>query len=455
MGDKEQLDVKKEQATNDGFVFMREEIKSRPLNKKHLARNTILAAISAVVFGTVACVTFALVAPFIMDKMGSDRTEEEEYVSPIITLPAETEDEEMNPEDMLVSSDKVEIELGDLDLLDETEIKDLISSITFTVSDYQNLYKSLSEIANEAKKSLVRVTPVKTNTNWLNSLYETQSELTGLIVASNDSEYYILTHNPKVKDYETIIVTFDNGMQVKADFLSEDPATDLAMLSVSLQDVNEATKENIEVATLGSSISSSVLGSPVIAIGSPMGTYNSVNYGMVTSNSTKINVVDNYYTKLVTNIYGSENASGVVVNLKGEVIGIIDNKFTGPDTKNIISTIGITELKRTIEDLINKTKVVKLGITGNNVPVEAVSLGTPKGVYVLSVEFDSPAMKAGMQTGDIITSIGPSSISRFAELVSALKSISLDSTETVVVYRSVQDTYKEVFLEVEFNSLNE
>ena len=287
MGDKEQLDVKKEQATNDGFVFMREEIKSRPLNKKHLARNTILAAISAVVFGTVACVTFALVAPFIMDKMGSDRTEEEEYVSPIITLPAETEDEEMNPEDMLVSSDKVEIDLGDLDLLDETEIKDLISSITFTVSDYQNLYKSLSEIANEAKKSLVRVTPVKTNTNWLNSLYETQSELTGLIVASNDSEYYILTHNPKVKDYETIIVTFDNGMQVKADFLSEDPATDLAMLSVSLQDVNEATKENIEVATLGSSISSSVLGSPVIAIGSPMGTYNSVNYGMVTSNSKK------------------------------------------------------------------------------------------------------------------------------------------------------------------------
>ena len=65
--DEKEVDKMDEMKPGDEFVFMREEIKARPINRKKLARNTFLAAISAVVFGLVACVTFALLAPFVTD----------------------------------------------------------------------------------------------------------------------------------------------------------------------------------------------------------------------------------------------------------------------------------------------------------------------------------------------------------------------------------------------------
>jgi len=453
MTEEELKSMEKETGQQDSFVFMREEIKARPLNRKKLARNTILAAISAVVFGIVACVTFALIAPFIMEKMGGTESEEDDVIPTVIMLPQETEEEEMNPEDMLVSSTE-DIDYSVFAAAEEQELIDLINSITFSVSDYQNLYKSLGDIATNAKKSIVRVTPVKKSTDWLNYMYESASELSGLIVADSGTELFILTKYSSVRGNENILVSFNNNVSVKAELAGYDSDTDLAILSVPDEGINEVTKESIAVASLGSSYSSSLVGTPVIAVGSPMGVYDSVNYGMVTSCSGKINVTDNVYKQVVTNIYGSQAASGVVINLKGEVIGIIDTGHSTSDTRNIICAIGITELKRTLERLMNRTEIVRLGILGSDVPAEAVSMGTPDGIYVLSVEFDSPAMASGIQSGDIISSIDGSVFSRFSDLLNALKEIEVDSTKSVVIYRSVQDVYKEITIDVTFDSIN-
>jgi len=452
---KEELDELDKQAKReDGFVFMREEIKSRPLNRRKLARNTILAAISAVVFGIVACVTFALVAPFIMDKLsGTEEKEEDKRI--VITFPEETIEDEMNPEDMLVAADlEPEIDYSQFSILEEDEINKIISSIKFSVSDYQSLYRSLADIANNAKKSLVRVTPVKTGTDWLNNLYEYESELSGLIMADSGQEYFICTRYSAVKGHEDIVVTFENGIQAKASLFNYDTDTDMAILSVAYEDINDVTRESIAIASLGSSGYTSVIGSPVIAVGSPMGSYDSVNYGMVTSISGVITVTDNYYKQIVTNIYGSKNASGIIINLRGDVIGIIDTAHSNEDTENLVLGIGISELKKTLERMMNDKDVVLLGITGADVPSEAISLGTPDGVYVLSVERNSPAMSAGIQSGDIIAKIGDVQITRFSDFVLMLKSIEIDTSEKITVYRSVKGEYKEVEIEVDFNEYN-
>lgn len=452
----EELDkLEKQSKRADDFVFMREEIKSRPINRKKLARNTILVAISAVVFGVVACVTFALVAPFIMDKLSGESSEKEEP-KVVIALPEETIEDEMNPEDMLVAADleRQEIDYSQFTILEEDEINKILSSIKFTVSDYQSLYRSLADIANNAKKSLVRVTPVKTGMDWLNNMYEYESELAGLILADSGQEYYICTRYSAVKGNKDIVVTFDNGISARAELMSFDSDTDIGMLSVSYEDMNEVTRESIAVASLGSSAYSSVMGSPVIVVGSPMGIYDSVNYGMVTSISGVINVTDNYYKRIVTNIYGSKNASGIIINLRGDVIGIIDIAHSTADSENLILGIGISELRKTLERLMNNQDVVLLGMTGADVPTDALAMGTPDGVYVLSVELNSPAMAAGIQSGDIVAKIGDTAITRFNDLVLALKNIEIDTTEKIVVYRSVQDTYKEVELTVSFNEYN-
>lgn len=457
MTDEELKKMDEETGNNDKFVFMREEIKSRPVNKKKFARNTILAASSAVIFGIVACVTFALVAPFIMDKLSErDNQSDSEAETPVvITFPEESADEEMNPEDMLVAGDETEEDKTEESTIEEEEIKEMLSDITFTVSDYQDLYKSLSDIASEAEKSLVRVTPVKKGTDWLNYMYEGESELTGVILADTDTELYIVTKYSSVRAHESVVVTFVNNVQAEAKLVNYDSQSDLCVLSVDKESLNEVTKEAIVVATLGTSYSSNLVGTPIIAIGSPMGTYGSVNYGIVTSNSDKIVVVDNYYKQVVTNIYGSQSASGVIINLKGEIVGIIDSKHPSSDTKNLICSLGISELKKTLERLTNGKDVVLLGITGSDVPSDAVILGAPSGVFVLSVELDSPAMEAGIQSGDIISKIGDVNISQFSEFLKVLRTIDQGSEVPIVINRSVQDEYKEIVINVNFDKINQ
>ena len=105
MTDDELKKLESETQEKDEFVFMREEIKSRPINRKKLMRNTMVAAISAVVFGLVACVTFALLAPFVIDRISGNEKEEEVKVEPVvISFPEETVEEEMTPEDMILTS---------------------------------------------------------------------------------------------------------------------------------------------------------------------------------------------------------------------------------------------------------------------------------------------------------------------------------------------------------------
>lgn len=458
MTDEELSKIEDTNKEKDDFVFMREEIKSRPINRKHLARNTLAAAISAVVFGLVACVTFALLSPFILERI-SNESEPEVAPPAIITFPEETEEEEMQPEEMLTNDmlapEATEVAFSEFAALEEEQIKELLSTVTFSLGDYQNLYKSMAEIADTAKKSLVRVTPVKSGTDWFDNLYETPSELSGLIVAKSDEEIFIATRYSAIKGNEDIIVTFVNGIRAVAEIIGTDSTMDICVLSVKTGDVNELTKETITVASYTSSNSLNLVGAPCIAVGSPMGTYDSVNYGMVTANTAKINVTDNTYKQVVTNIYGSQSASGVVVNLRGEVIAFIDVKNSSSDTKNLICGVGISELKRTIERLVNREELVMFGITGADVPSQAVSEGTPLGVFVMSVKIDSPAMKAGIQSGDIIYSLGDIQVTRFAEFLNVLYDQSCGTTVPVTVCRNVQGKYKEVALEITFDTKSE
>ncbi len=437
---------------SNGFVFMKEEIKPRPTSKRRIAHNTLLAASSAVVFGIVACVTFALIAPFVMDRVAD---KDSETVTPsTITFPEETADEEMSPKDMLVVPEEETIDYSEIAALEEEEIKNLLSKVTFTVTDYQKLYRSFSEIAQNFSKSLVKVTSVITGTDWMNSMYENSSDLTGLIIADSGSELFIVTKYSGIQGYDNIIVTFANDVQAEATLVNYDSGIDMAVISVADESINEVTRDAVSPASLGSSAPSNLAGSPVIAVGSPMGSYGSVNYGMITSTSSKISVVDNYYKQLLTNIYGSKNATGVIINLKGEVLGLIDTKFQSEDNEGIVSAIGITELKKTFERLTNRRNIVMLGIEGGDVPNEAIYEGVPDGVYVLSVDFNTPAMVAGIQNGDIITKIGETEIGSFSDFLSALSLVELDSTVKVVVKRSVQAEYKEITMDVYFDRYN-
>ncbi|MBR5761588.1 MAG: serine protease, partial [Lachnospiraceae bacterium] len=374
MTDDELKKLESETQEKDEFVFMREEIKSRPINRKKLMRNTMVAAISAVVFGLVACVTFALLAPFVIDRISGNEKEEEVKVEPVvISFPEETVEEEMTPEDMILTSTDPAPEIPEGTQLDEEEIKALISDVKFSLDDYQNMYKTLSDVAVNAQRFIVRVTPVKDSTDIFNNAYVRESELSGIITESNETELFITTKYSMVKGSNDILVTFCNGVSAKATIAAYDTTTDLCVIGVLEDDINEVTRETIRMAPLGSSTSYSIVGMPIIAVGSPLGVYRSVNYGIITSNANKLNLTDSVYKQLYTNIYGSSSATGVLINLKGEVLGIIDTTHSVSDTRNLICAYGITELKKPLERMMNGLDTVYMGITGDDVPAAMVS----------------------------------------------------------------------------------
>lgn len=448
MEEKEKTAGINEPEKQENFVFMREEIKARPVDKRKFLRNSVFTVVAAIVFGLIATVTFVVLVPWLEERVSVKNPVEEEPVSPLVFFPEETPDEEMNPEDMIIEEQKEEIDLSQYSMIGEEEIRDIVSSVSFSFADYEKVYESLFDIANEAYRFMVTVTAVNSNTDWFNELYEGTS-LPGVIVADNGTYSYILTYGASLQRAKTIMVKFCNGVQIQAEFRKADSDTDLVVLELADENMDEATKEAISVARLGSSFSSSLVGTPTIAIGSPMGTYGSINYGVITSNTERINVYDNYYKKITTDIYGSSSASGVLINSDGEVEGIVTGKFSMPDTANMISAIGITELKKTIEDLINGREIGYLGIKGSDVPgIAREQLKAPTGVYVMSVDINSPAMYAGIQSGDIITSIGDAEFTSFIDLANYLRYDAQEGSVPITAYRLAQGEYKKVVLTV-------
>ena len=167
------------------------------------------------------------------------------------------------------------------------------------------------------------------------------------------------------------------------------------------------------------------------------------------SSGTTIDQVDSAYKLLSTDIYGNRNATGVLVNLKGWIVGIIDNSYNGSDRGNLLSAYGISELKRTITKMSNNQDRAYLGIHGTDVPQEAsLESGIPFGAYIKEIEMDSPAMTAGIQSGDVITQIGEEEITSYNELLNILYNSEPEDTINIILMRQGMEAYQKMEVEV-------
>lgn len=417
--------------------FLREKIKQKPVNKKKLLRRTMITATMAVVFGIVACLTFLILEPVINNWLYPEEETQE------VQFPEETVTEEMNPEDML-TEDTIEEESESAELEDK-QIEELLSQVKFGLDEYQLVYDELSALAKDVSRALVTVTGVTSDVDWFNNTYENEEMASGVIVANNGRAMLILVNTNHIRNAERIVVTFCDQTQAEAELISKDASTGLAVLSVPLFSISEETMDVITLATLGSSNISNLPGTPVIALGRPMGVSNSLCYGFITSSGMTIDLVDSAYRLLSTDIQGSRNATGVLVNLKGRVVGIIDNSYNSDDRGNLISAYGISELKKTITKMSNNQERAYLGVHGADVPQDAQQeSGVPQGAYIVEIEMDSPAMLAGIQSGDVITRINGTDITNYNELLNALYNAEPEETLAVTLMRQGMDGFQQM-----------
>lgn len=449
-------EVQKEQAEYTPSMrseFLREKIKQKPVNKKKLLRRTIITAVMAVVFGIVACLTFLLLEPVINNWLYPEEEVQE------VNFPEESVADEMNPEDMLTDEEveKIEKEKEEEQAsaeLEEEQIEQLLSKVSFGLAEYQTVYEEFAALAKDVSRALVTVTGVTSDVDWINNPYESEKTASGVIVANNGRAMLILVNMNNIIEAEQFIVTFCDQTQADAEVLQRDSATGLAILSVSLLSIEEETMDVINIANLGSSSVNTMPGAPVIALGSPMGVSGSLCYGFITAPSTIIDQVDAAYKLMYTDIYGSRSATGVLVNLKGMVIGIIDNSYNSEDRGNLLSAYGISELKKMITKMSNNQPRAYFGIHGADVPQEAnLESGVPLGAYIKEIEMDSPAMTAGIQSGDVITQIGDTRINNYNELLNVLYSVMPEDGVYVTLERQGMEDYQEMKVMVTFGTV--
>lgn len=463
------------------YEFIKEQIKERPINKKKLIRRMFFTAGMAVMFSLIACISFLLMEPVLEDIFNPEKSIELNQV----TLPeAPEEDEtpvtidpiivEMPIEDMSLTDDDVDAsgEQGqdtEQDTPDDTPsggdaaggqgtAAESENRVPVTVpqeielSDYQLLYRKLYALSAEVSKSIVTVTGITSDVDWMNETYLSTKQTTGLIIADNGYELLILADYKNIEDAESVRVTFVDGVSAEASFKQLDTNTGLSVFAINLSDISEETRGTITAATLGSSYSSTLLGNAVIAIGNPLGSGKSVCYGAITSVDRTVSLMDANYQLLTTDIYGSRNANGVLINIKGQVVGIITQDYNSADMQNLIYAYGISSIRQLVQNLSNGDEKVHLGLYLSEVPQEAIEeAGLPSGVYVTNVEINTPAMNYGLAKGDVITMVGDkriTSVNLYMQYISELKP---GDVVTITYARLSNGIYKSMEVDIEIS----
>ena len=378
--------------------FLQEEIKKRPLNRKKMMRRMMMTAIMAAVFGAVACLFFLLLEPIF------NRVLYPEEAVTGVSYPEETVTEELTPEEM-IENEEEKAATEEQERIRE-EVVRILQDKSQGREVTQMITSALRQTALDARYYLVDVSEISSDTDWFNDPYETRGTVSGIIIAKTDSEVQVLVYSPGMDSAHTILITFFDGTSVEASVHSQDRVSGLAVLSANIDSMDSSVRDMIKVAELGSSAESTLVGQTVIAVGRPIGTSGSISYGTATSASTNLGVPDSGFMQITTDIIGSKQASGVLINPDGRVVGIIDTRHGRSDLPGVLCAIGITETKQLIEKLSAGGKKSYLGVQCTDVPEDVRQrMDMPEGVYLTEVAEGSPAMNAGLQKGDIIISM--------------------------------------------------
>lgn len=409
------------------YSFIREIVKKKPLDKRGLLRKILSLAGAAVLAGVAASFVFVWMVPVAERMVNGDSSR--------VSFPEDEEETSTSSQSVTDSSQPAQ----------ETPMP--ASQPEIGLEEYRQLYKDMLAVAEKPKRALVTVVGISSEMDYFNQNYENQKQISGLLAADNGQDLFILTEYRVVENVERIQVTFYDGSTVDAIYQRHDANTGLTILKVGLSELEDSTREGIELAPLGSSYGVTQ-GEPVMAIGSPMGYSDSVAYGVITSVTNKISTLDTEYNLLTTDINGSGEGSGVLINLDGEIIGIIAQSYSTED-KDIITALAVSQIKDLIESLSNDEARPYIGIKGQDVTAQiSHRTGIPKGVLVTAVQVDSPAMLAGMKEYDVVVKIGEDEISSFRQYRDRLDQLTPGQTVILTAMRRGAEGYAEVEFEV-------
>ncbi len=282
---------------------------------------------------------------------------------------------------------------------------------------------------------------------WYDEMVQDEASASGIIIGQNDDELLIVTNYHVVEDSLNLSVQFIDTSEVTGYIKGTDPDSDLAIVSVFIDDIADDTLDSVAIAVLGDSDTLEV-GEPAIAIGNSLGYGQSVTTGVISALNREIFEEGDEYNQgslIQTDAAINPGSSGgALLNSRGEVIGINSSKIADSVIEGMGYAIPISNAKPVIDELVKLETRKKadesergfLGISGVDVSEYAAEdYGMPEGVFVKEVVKGSAAEKAGIIKGDIITELDGEAVKEMARLQSMLEYYTAGSETEVTIER--------------------
>ena len=305
-----------------------------------------------------------------------------------------------------------------------------------------------AEVYAATVNSVVSINSTSRSTNFFGQSVPTASSGSGFIISPDG---YIVTNEHVVSDATAVKVTLYNGETYTASYVGGDSDYDVAVIKI------EAS--GLPPVVLGDSAKLNV-GDSVLAIGNPLGELTfSMSQGIVSCCNRAINVDGTPFNMIQIDAgINPGNSGGPLMNLYGEVIGIVSAKYSS-DSNTAVEGLGfalpMSDVQAILTDVMENGTVTNkayLAITAGSMTEEMATqyrIDLTTGVFVFSVEKGGAGDRAGLRLGDIITKVDKTEISDYNDLTAAKKNYRAGDTVTLTIYRNGEYMTTELTFDVQ------
>jgi len=283
---------------------------------------------------------------------------------------------------------------------------------------------SLTELFAGANPAVVAISTQTTGRNAFGRVVTLPAAGSGFIISGDG---YIVTNNHVIENATSISVLLHDGTNYPAVLAGRDPDSDLAVLKIDANDLSYLTWGNSGAL---------LVGEQVAAIGNPLGEFaNSMTVGYISALDREINIDGTPRNMLQTDAaVNSGNSGGPLLNLKGQVIGIVTAKSSGMNVEGLGFAIPSNTATRIVEQLITDGYIKGRAVLGVMISMKQED-DDKTSVYVESVNDGSAAEKAGLEAGDMILSANGADVSTIGGLKDIINALSPGDRLTLKIQR--------------------
>ena len=293
---------------------------------------------------------------------------------------------------------------------------------------------SPAEVYASTVNSVVSINCSSVSTNIFGQSVQSASSGSGFIITQDG---YIVTNHHVVSGASSVTVTLYDGREYPATVVGSDSDYDVAVLKINATDLQPVTLGNSSNVNVGDS---------VLAIGNPLGELTfSMSQGIVSCCDRAINVDGTPFNMIqVDASINPGNSGGPLMNLYGEVVGIVSAKYSSySDTtvEGLGFAIPIGDVQAIITDIMENGQVTdkpSFGITAGTMTEQMAAqyqIEQKSGAFVYSVNKGGAGEKAGLRMGDVITKVDSTDIASMEDLTAAKKGHKAGDTVTVTYFR--------------------